>query len=142
MGNAAPMKDPAKTLIDLSGKALEIAEREVGPRAVVTLNIRNDLAYFLAERGISGDYEKALKLIDSALADDALLTERMRATFFDTKGYCLMQIGKSKPRSPEKVAMLKEAGDFIRKAYKAETDNETRQKHLAECLDLILGLDN
>jgi hypothetical protein len=133
-----PIKDALDCAIKISVDSLAMAEKTYGKESIISINIKNDLAFFLAQKGDKVNVEKAIDLIKSAISSKIPLNDRVRASFEDTQGFCLMQKYKIMQGDASAKRFLLEAAEYIRSAHQAEPDNAVRQKHLAECMKLLI----
>lgn len=135
-----PLKagDAVATLIDLSRKALAKTPAMPGKQTIVTLNIMNDLAYFLALTGSRANLQEAGELISRAIdaidRPDAVL----QAAFEDTSGFILMEKYRLLEPQQREISALRVAARQIRNAYYADKTSETRQRHYEQVMDLLL----
>lgn len=139
ISNQLKLPDPERYLVENSGKALELSKSKTGDESRLSITIMNDKSYYLALRGYKNDMEEALGLINTALKLAPNLSKKTIASFKDTKGFVLLkQVEISQPKPVEERKLLREAASLIREAYSENPESLATQKHLFQCMNIVL----
>ncbi len=130
---------PVEYLSETSKRALELARERYGNEAQLTITLMNDLAFYLAMRGRDSDLSEAEELINGALSHVSKLSKRDIASYWDTKGFILLQrVERRLCEEGQRREILREASRLIMAALEVNPKSGPRRAHLASCMQNAL----
>ena len=137
----AQIGDTTSYLVEKSEIALKLSKDLLGKDSRLTITLMNDRAYYLALSSKEAELDEAECLIREAISLETNVSQRTIGAYEDTLGFILLRKLEQLNYSVEmKAEFFQQAMKLIRSAYRINPNSKATQRHMAQCVDLMLSL--